>query len=255
MGAKIDTVREFYDGLAPSYDTMTGFTGRFERERPAFRALVERNRIRTAVDAGCGTGFHAMLLAELGVEVTALDVSPEMIRRAEENARVLGLKVRWDVADFQDLSCLAHGQYDAVFTMGNTLAHLLLENERLGALKNLSELLVPGGVLVIQILNYERILNARERIQQETKVGGRVIVRSYEYDRSEILFTIRSFSEVTPQQGDVVRTVRLHPLVREELRILLASLGFKRLEMYGSVSLSTFDPTLSKDLVILAFSS
>jgi ubiquinone/menaquinone biosynthesis C-methylase UbiE len=70
------TVAKFYDALAPDYDTMTGFQKRFVHEKPFFRLLVEKYKIRTVLDAGCGTGFHSLLLAQLGVQVTAIDVSP-----------------------------------------------------------------------------------------------------------------------------------------------------------------------------------
>ncbi|MEK6756297.1 MAG: hypothetical protein AABZ02_09115, partial [Bacteroidota bacterium] len=53
-------VAEFYDALAPDYDTMTGFEKRFVQERPFFRVLIERFGIKSALDAGCGSGFHSM---------------------------------------------------------------------------------------------------------------------------------------------------------------------------------------------------
>ncbi len=67
-------VASFYDWLAPDYDLMTGFEKRFAHEEPFFRILLGRQTITTAVDAGCGTGFHSLLLAQLGVSVTAVDV-------------------------------------------------------------------------------------------------------------------------------------------------------------------------------------
>ena len=50
-GARIRTAEEFYDNIAPQYDAMSGFERRFEKERPVFRALVERYRIKRALDA------------------------------------------------------------------------------------------------------------------------------------------------------------------------------------------------------------
>jgi len=64
------SIAKFYDLLAPDYDGMTGFADRFARETPAFQTLVRRYGIRQALDAGCGTGFHSILLSQLGVTVT-----------------------------------------------------------------------------------------------------------------------------------------------------------------------------------------
>ena len=77
----------FYDRLAPDYDEMTGFGKRFVHEKPFFRPLVENLNIATALDAGCGTGFHSLLLAQLGVRVTAVDVSGGMLARLELHGR------------------------------------------------------------------------------------------------------------------------------------------------------------------------
>ena len=46
----------FYDRLAGMYDTMTDFDARTEKEEPAYRRIVDLHQIRTALDAGCGTG-------------------------------------------------------------------------------------------------------------------------------------------------------------------------------------------------------
>ena len=43
---------------------------------------------KTALDAGCGTGFLAILLAWEGWQVTALDHSPNILEQAREHARI-----------------------------------------------------------------------------------------------------------------------------------------------------------------------
>jgi ubiquinone/menaquinone biosynthesis C-methylase UbiE len=52
--------KEFYDELAANYDEMTGFDQRFPHECPFFRILIERSHVTSALDAGCGTGFHSI---------------------------------------------------------------------------------------------------------------------------------------------------------------------------------------------------
>ena len=54
---------------------MTEFHKRFSNEQAVFNTIVEQYQLRTVLDAGCGTGFHSLILASLGVEVTAVDVS------------------------------------------------------------------------------------------------------------------------------------------------------------------------------------
>ena len=98
-----ESVSHFYDALAEDYDAMTDLSERFHRERPAFQLLVDRYGIRSAADAGTGTGFHALLLAELGVDITAVDISARMADRLRAHARDRALPVRVVVGDIRKL--------------------------------------------------------------------------------------------------------------------------------------------------------
>lgn len=51
------------------------------------------------VEIGCGTGTNAVYLAQRGFEVTALDISPLAIAKAQARARAAGVSVRFLVAD------------------------------------------------------------------------------------------------------------------------------------------------------------
>jgi len=51
------------------------------------------------LDVGSGTGTLAVLLAELGYQVTGVDVSPRMLERAEQKAHRHGVNVRFLIGD------------------------------------------------------------------------------------------------------------------------------------------------------------
>src|SRR5439155_17130287 len=64
------------------------------------------------LDAGCGEGRFARMMAERGARVTAIDLSSRMIelaRGAEENDP---LGIDYHVADMADLSLLPSGEFD-----------------------------------------------------------------------------------------------------------------------------------------------
>jgi ubiquinone/menaquinone biosynthesis C-methylase UbiE len=71
--------KQFYDSFADEYDEMTGLESRFSKEEPIFQSLLKKYHIEKALDAGCGTGFHSILLAQLGLQVTATDISEHML--------------------------------------------------------------------------------------------------------------------------------------------------------------------------------
>ncbi len=136
---------EFYDTLASDYDRMTGFEGRFIREGPSFKAIAEDHGIAAALDAGCGTGFHSLLLARLGVNVTAVDLSEVMLERLRRHAQRENLSIATVRASFQELQQHLTTPFDGVFCMGNALAHLLTADDLRLALRNFFGLLKPGG--------------------------------------------------------------------------------------------------------------
>lgn len=237
-------IRRFYDSLAPDYDLMTSFDDRFAKERPWFEAIVSEFGIRTALDAGCGTGFHSILLSRLGVAVAGVDASPAMVERARENARRLDAAVTFQSGGFSEISTLSPGPFDAVMCLGNSLVHLLTGAELNDALMNFRSVLRPGGVLVVQLLNYERILSGKQELLGRREAGGTTFERRYAYHGDTVTFTI--------SRDGKAESVTLRPLTRPALESALDGAGFRDLRSFGSLAMGTYDPEASTDLVMTA---
>jgi 2-polyprenyl-3-methyl-5-hydroxy-6-metoxy-1,4-benzoquinol methylase len=250
--AQARSIMEFYDRLAPNYDAMTNFEQRFAQERPFFQTLIDRFHFRSALDAGCGSGFHSIVLSQLGVEVLGVDVSSEMLRLAEEHARLRNVRLRTLQGSFENLDTLIKERFAAVFVMGNSLAHLLSAADLKKVMQNFSGVLEPHGMLIIQTLNYDRILARREQIQNEKQVGTKTFVRSYDFDETGIDFHIVTREQKDDNAEEKTQTVRLRPVLHAELVALLNSAGFIDINAYGGISLAPFEPLSSKDLVVIA---
>lgn len=95
-------------------------------------------------DLGCGTGTLSVLLAEEGYDVTGLDVSSEMIRRATDKARAAGVDVAFEIGDANRPE-LPLGAFDVVL-----VRHVLwaMDDPAL-ALRRWVDLLGTGGALVL----------------------------------------------------------------------------------------------------------
>jgi ubiquinone/menaquinone biosynthesis C-methylase UbiE len=247
-----EDVADFYDRLAPDYDLMTGFEKRFESERPHFERLVRGYAIRSALDAGCGTGFHALLLSQLGVRVTAVDVSEGMLERLKAHAQRKGLNISVVHSVFQDLPAGMSSQFDALFCLGNTLAHLTAEDALSQSLRAFHRVLRPGGVLFLQNLNFERILANNERIQSVKEVGGTTYVRFYDFAGDQVLFNIAKIMRSDQGLRQDLTTVELRPLSRGDLLRALDEARFVRATTYGGISLEPFHVESSRDLVAVA---
>lgn len=249
---ELESASQFYDKLAADYDTMTGFEKRFIHERPFFNMLLEKYSIKTALDAGAGTGFHSLLLAELGVEMTAVDVSKKMLEHVKAHAKLRHVKIDIVESSFQDLPDRVHRKFDAVLCMGNSLPHLSTHKDLEQSLKNFSTMLKPGGLLFLQILNYDRILAERERVQSVKEMGEVTFVRFYEFHRDHVIFNILKLKRENGQPVQELESVRLRPILKDEMVRGLQEAGFSEIQTHGSIMLDDFHEQSSKDLVVLA---
>lgn len=114
------------------------------RPQPAFLALAEQGRLAgDLLDAGCGTGEHALLAASRGARATGVDLSPVAVERAREKAVVRGLSAEFSVGDILDLPLPARG-FDVVLDSG--LFHSFdREEDRVRYVDTLAHLLRSGG--------------------------------------------------------------------------------------------------------------
>ena len=94
------------------------------------------------LDVGTGPGFFAILLAEAGYQVTAIDYTEEMLKEAQSNAGELAKCIVWKTGDAQALD-VESNSFDVIVTRNvtwNLPRPDLAYREWLRVLK-------PGGVL------------------------------------------------------------------------------------------------------------
>jgi glycine/sarcosine N-methyltransferase len=242
----------FYDKLSAEYDSLTDFKKRFSKDLDTFRNLIERFGISSAVDAGAGTGFHALLLAKLGISVTAVDISGEMLEKCRFNAQTLGVSVKTVQSDFAHIHTSVAQTFDSVFCLGNSLAHVISESDLYDSLTALKKILNPGGILVLQILNYEKILGDRNRIQNIRNTGEKTYIRFYDYCADRIFFNILTLHNGGSSPSHTLQTVELRPYVKDELLPSLRKVGFGEIQAYGDLRFGEYSNIDSKDLVIIA---
>jgi ubiquinone/menaquinone biosynthesis C-methylase UbiE len=73
---------------------------------PAAAMLVKFAGVRsgqTVLDVGCGAGVAAVTAARLGGRVTGVDLTPELIERAKENAQRAEVEIDWREGDAEQL--------------------------------------------------------------------------------------------------------------------------------------------------------
>ncbi|MCP8618128.1 class I SAM-dependent methyltransferase [Salirhabdus salicampi] len=110
---------------------------------PFFRKFVGIGS--KVADIGCGDGYGSYKLSQLQYKVTGIDISAEMIKRA--NQRKSGIPLTFEVGDIIDLP-LASNSFDAVMAI-NSLEWTALPVK---AVKEIRRIVKPGGHLCVGIL-------------------------------------------------------------------------------------------------------
>jgi SAM-dependent methyltransferase len=117
------------------------------RPQPEIVALAEAGEIvGDVLDVGCGTGENALYLASLGRRVLGVDGAPTAIALAKEKAAARGLPAAFLVADALDLGKLRR-RVETVVDCG--MFHTLDPGQRRAYAQSLTEVLSPGGTLVL----------------------------------------------------------------------------------------------------------
>jgi SAM-dependent methyltransferase len=185
----------------------------------------------SVLDLACGPGRHAIELAKRGYKVTGVDLSQFLLSKAMERARAAEVEVEWVEQDMRTFE--RPNSFDLAINMFTAFGYFEDKSEDLQVLNQLHNSLVPGGVLVIDVISKEWLARHFEATSSsKTEEGSLLINRREILDdwtriRSEWILLkdaeVKSYeSKITIYSG-------------QELRDRLESVGFKSVELYGDL--------------------
>jgi len=253
-----------YDSLSEDYDRFVNWQGRLSIEMPFIVSHLQRLASPGALaprvlDAACGTGMHAIALAQRGFQAAGADLSAPMIERAHRNAAAAALNVRFEAAGFGRLSTVfGPASFDAVLCLGNSLPHVLTPEDLSAALRDFAACLRPGGVLLIQSRNFDAVLASAQRWMepQSYREGANewLFLRFYDFEPAGIIaFNLLTLKRT--QDGpwtQQVMTTRLRPIIQADLLLALVRAGFPETQSFGDMTGQPFNPTSSGNLVTIS---
>lgn len=235
--------RQFY---AQTYDaSVPDWPGEIDFYRE--RAAEIKSRGGAVLEVACGTGRVAIRLAQDGVYVVGLDLSPAMLEVARQKS--VGFRnLRWIQGDMRAFEL---GEaFELVIIPGHAFQNILTPEDQIACLECIKRHLNPKGTLVVH-LDHQNVSWLGDLCKEKGEVfetaeqflhpkTGRQIrtYRAWSYEPSTQTAIAQTVWEEIGADGQVVDRretgpIRLHCVFRFEMEHLLARVGLAVEAVYG----------------------
>lgn len=229
-----------YENFATHYDDI------FPLNKDTLAFIVNYFNKGKTLDLGCGTGEYSLGLSRLGYETLGIDIDENMIRFSLEKAKRLSLLARFLKGNFKDI--VYKNQYTNVFCIGNSFVHLTSVKEMKESLFHVFQSLKDHGTFIVQIINYDRILDQNITSLPTISNHGISFTRDYETDGDRIIFKTKLKIKNLEEESQTF----LYPIRSGELIGLLKEIGFKEVITKDGFTEKPFSVKKSVQLVIVA---
>lgn len=169
----------FGSEYASAYDDLYGDKD-YGQECHLIDRLLQRygkGTVRNLLDLGCGTGSHAIPLAECGYRVAGVDRSADMVERAREKAasRKINGNAEFYRGDIRD--CQLNDQFDASLMMFAVLGYQLGNSDVLQALRTARKHTRQGGLFLFDVWYGPAVLRQgpSERVKNILTANGQIL--------------------------------------------------------------------------------
>ncbi len=151
--------------------------------------LKENTRI---LDAACGAGRHSIILAERGFNVTAFDLSRNLLKIGQQNANELNVDIRFVCSDIRYVAFKS--VFDLVLNMFTSFGYFENDYENFLFYKNARSFLNDNGVVVLDYLN-ENCVRKNLVPESRKRINGKEIVETRRIENDRIIKSISITSE------------------------------------------------------------
>ena len=187
---------------------------------------------QSILDIGCGTGNLAIELTTQFTEVIAIDLNTDMLNAARQKRG--SSKVSFLEMDMLKIDQhFAPNQFDTVSCFGNTIVHLGGLEQISLFFRKVKHVLKPGGKLLVQLINYNKVLD--EKLPGLPTIDNEFakFERIYTTDQNGLIdfktiLTVKSTHEI------IENTIKLFPLRKKQITDALSETGFSNVCFYGS---------------------
>lgn len=191
------------------------------------------------LDIGCATGELAFNMASEGAKVTGIDLNEDLLDNAKNNKVHSGLKFQFgDMLELEN--DFQQKQFDSVLCFGNTLVHLQSIELIQKMIRGVKSVLKPGGFFLMQILNYDYILNEKVSELPLIETENIRFIRNYKFNVNSPLIRFQTNLHLKKENQTLSNETSLLAIRSMQLTDIVELCGFESIELYSDFKLSPF---------------
>lgn len=229
--------QQFYTAIAKYYQHI--FPANPEQIR--FLSSVLPYNGAKVLDVGCATGDLSFALVRFGFPTWAFDFDAEMIDIAKNAKQEDTLFPVFEQLDMRLLGQhYPESFFNTVICFGNTLAHLLTEDDILKFFQAVYKVLSKEGKFTIQILNYNYIFGNQIKLLPLIDNQHITFERTYEFNEGAELIDFNTKLTVKSTGQEILNSVKLYAVRQNKLQELLEESGFAAIEFFGGFKAEPF---------------
>jgi len=243
-----------YFNLAKYYDMTRRFRD-YHEESEFVDATIKRYipGANPVLDVCCGTGSHAILLAEKGYEIVGVDLSEEMLTIAKQKFECAGLSAKFTHADARELEF--DTEFEVTYCLGGSFMLLTTYKDINCCLAGVRRALKPGGIFIFSVDNGWDMLDVRTRKFVSEEGEAKIVwLESGYIDRMKRVkhldwtWIIEDCGNVSIESGIEEPRIFFH----DELQMLMTNAGFEITTIFGDRSVDVPFQADSEYIVIVA---
>jgi SAM-dependent methyltransferase len=207
------------------------------------------------LELACGTGHYLIPLAEKGIDISGIDISGEMLERANQKAfkRNVSINVRkGDIRDFK-----IDRKFSLILLLGNSLQHLTTRKDVEKCFDAVKKHLMPNGRFIVEVFNPSLKILSRDSDENvldsvyETDKGKMILTGKVNYDEAAQInhITWNYQNVLTGESKEFSFTMR--QFFPQELDALLHYNGFHIGEQFGDRNGKKFESSSPRQIVVV----
>lgn len=235
--------------LDPTWDAASRRPQTIDRTVAWINEKFTQGKSCDILDLGCGPGFYAERLAELGHRVTAIDFSKRSIEYAKESNRVKLLPIEYIYRNYLEIEY--ENQFDLIILVYCDFG-ALTASERDNLLLRAKRALKPGGTFVFDVFLEDHFAEMREKRDWEAEEDGfwaagwaLSLTETFCYPESKVAL---NQTVVLKEDGQIdVHRIYFHHYNEADITALLSEFGFVTAQGYRGLvqgQKSAFEPVL-----------